>query len=61
MVPVKAGAGKGGPNEVDTITGATISSKAVIGIINHALEEWKPVLDQGIPESPASAQAEVAE
>jgi len=60
LIPVKAGAGKGLPNEVDTITGATISSKAVIGIINHALEEWKPVLDQGIPEPPASAQAEVA-
>lgn len=61
LVPVKAGSGKGGPNEVDTITGATISSKAVIGIINHALEEWKPVLDQGIPESSTSAQAEVAQ
>jgi len=61
LVPVKIGAGRGEPNEVDTITGATISSKAVIGIINHALEEWKPVLDQGIPALPASAQAEVAE
>jgi electron transport complex protein RnfG len=61
LVPVKIGAGRGEPNEVDTITGATISSKAVIGIINHALEEWKPVLDQGIPELPASAKAEAAE
>ncbi|MGA9574928.1 MAG: FMN-binding protein [Lysobacterales bacterium] len=55
LVPVKIGAGKGQPDEVDTITGATISSKAVIGIINHALEEWQPILDKGIPNSPADA------
>ena len=40
--PVKAGAGKGLPGEIDTITGATISSKVVISIINHGLEEWSP-------------------
>ena len=50
LVPVKAGAGKGGPNEVDTITGATISSKTVIRIINNAFEEWMPILQEGIPE-----------
>jgi electron transport complex protein RnfG len=50
LVPVKAGAGKGLPGEIDTITGATISSKVVIGIINHGLEEWMPVLQKGIPE-----------
>ena len=49
LVPVKAGAGKGLPSEIDTITGATISSKVVISIINHGLEEWSPVLEQGIP------------
>lgn len=27
---------------VQTITGATISSRAVIGIINHAVELWQP-------------------
>jgi electron transport complex protein RnfG len=53
MVGVKAGAGKGQPNEIDMITGATISSKAVIQIINNALAEWKPVLDKGIPQAPA--------
>ena len=53
LLGVKSGAGKGKPNEIDMITGATISSKAVIGIINHALEEWKPVLDKGIPQAPA--------
>ncbi len=55
LVGVKPGAGKGRPNEIDTITGATISSKVVIGIINHALEEWTPVLDQGIPPAPTGS------
>jgi electron transport complex protein RnfG len=55
LVGVKAGAGKGQPNEIDTITGATISSKVVIDIINHGLEEWTPVLDRGIPQAPAAA------
>lgn len=50
LVGVKIGAGKGNPNEIDTITGATISSKVVIDIINHGLEEWMPVLDKGIPQ-----------
>jgi RnfABCDGE-type electron transport complex G subunit len=52
LVAVKSGAGKGLPGEIDTITGATISSKVVIDIINHALEEWVPVLDKGIPAAP---------
>jgi electron transport complex protein RnfG len=50
LVGVKIGAGKGKPNEIDTITGATISSKVVIDIINHGLEEWGPVFDKGIPQ-----------
>jgi len=50
LITVKAGAGKGLPGEIDAITGATISSKAVVGIINHGLAEWQPVLAQGIPE-----------
>ena len=50
LVGVKIGAGKGNPNEIDTITGATISSKVVIDIINHGLEEWGPILDKGIPQ-----------
>ncbi len=52
LVGVKIGAGKGNPNEIDTITGATISSKVVIDIINHGIEEWMPVIDQGIPQEP---------
>lgn len=55
LLGVKIGAGKGQPNEIDMITGATISSKAVIQIINNALEEWKPILDKGIPQASADA------
>jgi electron transport complex protein RnfG len=55
LLGVKIGAGKGQPNEIDMITGATISSKAVIQIINNALAEWKPILDKGIPQAPADA------
>jgi electron transport complex protein RnfG len=58
LVGVKAGAGKGKPNEIDTITGATISSKVVIDIINHGLEEWRPVIDQGIPQAPMDSAVE---
>ena len=59
LLGVKIGAGKGEPNEIDMITGATISSKAVIQIINNALEEWKPIFDKGIPKAPAqTASAE---
>lgn len=32
------------PHQVQTITGATISSRAVIRIINHAVERWQPLL-----------------
>lgn len=35
---VKQGAATGAANEVDMITGATISSRTVIGIINHRVE-----------------------
>lgn len=38
LLGVKAGKATGGNNEIDMITGATISSKAVIDIINHRLE-----------------------
>ena len=54
LIPVKPGTGKGLPGEIDTITGATISSKKLVEIINHALEEWKPVMDRGIPQTPAN-------
>jgi electron transport complex protein RnfG len=41
---VKAGAGTGSPDEVDMITGATISSRTVIDIINARIEELDPLL-----------------
>jgi electron transport complex protein RnfG len=34
------------PNEIDAITGATISSKAVVRIINEANQLWQPRIDQ---------------
>ncbi len=43
LVPVKKGK-KQRPNEVDCITGATISSKAVVRILNQSLQRWLPVL-----------------
>jgi len=44
---VKAGAGKGDPSEVDFITGATISSRTVVRIINNALARLGPALKDG--------------
>ena len=55
LIPTKPGTGKGLPGEIDTITGATISSKKLIEIINHALEEWKPLIDQGLPQTSANS------
>jgi Na+-translocating ferredoxin:NAD+ oxidoreductase subunit G len=45
MIPVKPGTGTDDPHEVDTITGATISAKTVIGIINNRVERVKPLLE----------------
>ncbi len=46
LVGVKAGRGTGtDPAEVDMITGATISSRTVIKIINNALERLGPLID----------------
>lgn len=47
LVGVKKGAGKGDSAEVDMITGATISSRTVIRIINQALERLGPALAAG--------------
>jgi electron transport complex protein RnfG len=43
IVAVKKGA-KEQPNEVDCITGATISSEAVVGILNKSSHQWAPLL-----------------
>lgn len=42
---VKKDRGKSGPNDVVMITGATISSRAVIRIINDAIVKWQPLMD----------------
>jgi len=44
LVGVKKGDLSGDKHEVEMITGATISSKVVIRIINNAIEEWEPLL-----------------
>ena len=44
IVGVKAGT-RAGPDEVDMITGATISARAVIRIIDNALERVAPMLE----------------
>jgi len=44
LVGVKGRAGTP-PNEVQTITGATISSRAVIRIINNGVARWRPLVD----------------
>lgn len=46
MVPTKPGTGTGDPREVDTITGATISARAVIAIINNRVARMRPLLEQ---------------
>jgi electron transport complex protein RnfG len=43
---IKAGTGKGLPGEIDAITGATISSKVVVSIINNGIADWRPMLQQ---------------
>lgn len=41
---VKDGAGQS-PNQVEAITGATISSKAVVRLVEKELAAWRPLLD----------------
>jgi len=42
---VKKDRGKSTPNDVVMITGATISSRAVIRIIDNAITRWQPLMD----------------
>ena len=44
LLGVKAGRERGGAEEVTMITGATISSRAVVDIINHRLDALRPVV-----------------
>jgi electron transport complex protein RnfG len=50
LIGVKPGRGSGSDAEIDTITGATISSRTVIVAINEALERFRPLLDAYQPE-----------
>lgn len=47
VVPLQGVKGRAGklPSEVQTITGATISSRAVLRIINNAVARWRPLFD----------------
>jgi electron transport complex protein RnfG len=64
IVAVKKGT-KTGPNQVDAITGATISAKAVVRIINEAHTEWSERLPapgaEPRLEAPAAQDAEGAQ
>ena len=51
IVAVKKGT-KARPNEIDAITGATISSKAVVRIINETHSEWSERLPRAGSEAP---------
>ncbi len=68
IVTVKKGK-KSAPNEVEAITGATISSKAVVKIINNTHNEWisrlpepgsEQPMDLTPPEQPATTEGEQA-
>lgn len=51
LVGVKAGSGTGSVHEIDMITGATISSKVVVTIINEAYDRWQPMLQAYLQEA----------
>ena len=55
IVPVKGG--RTADNQVDCITGATISSEAVVDILNRSAGRWLPVLE-GAAEAPATGGAQ---
>ena len=58
LVAIKAGTGKGLPGEIDAITGATISSKVVVSIINNGIAEWQPLLNGADLAQPAPEEAQ---
>jgi electron transport complex protein RnfG len=63
IVGVKQGAATGAENEVDMITGATISSRTVIGIINHRVDALGAALRAHAttdPRAPASLNPDPA-
>lgn len=50
IIPVKKGE-KQNPNEVETIAGATISSKAVVRLLNKTMAIWQTTIDDYIEEN----------
>lgn len=50
IIAVKKGE-KTNPNEVETIAGATISSKAVVRLLNKTMEVWETTIDNYIKEN----------
>ena len=58
ILGVKAGAGTGAGNEIDMITGATISSRTVIGTVNHRIEALGSVLAEHAATEPRAAPTE---
>ena len=44
LIPVKPGA-KQQENQVETITGATISSKAVVRLLQKSINRWRPAIE----------------
>ena len=61
IVGVKANEGTGAAHEVDMITGATISSRTVIGTINHRLEALAGVLREHAATAPRGTPASEAD
>jgi electron transport complex protein RnfG len=55
---VKSGAATGDPHEVDMITGATISSRTLIDIINGRIEALEPVLESYMAREVAGSATE---
>jgi electron transport complex protein RnfG len=55
IVGVKQGRATGADNEIDMITGATISSRTVIGIINHRVEALGSDLEAHAATAPRAA------
>lgn len=51
LTGVKPGRETGAPDEIVMITGATISSRAVIRIINNAIARWQPLMDAYLKEA----------
>lgn len=47
IVAVKKGE-KHQPNQLETISGATISSKAIVKLLNNTMAVWKPVIEEYI-------------